>query len=189
MFSGKTGAILFDITSPSNDSLPSFGAAVAGGKDLDRDGTPDFAIGAPLQSGLAGAAYVYSGKTGKLVTRLKPSMTQRFARFGAAIAQSDDTNGDRRADVIVGAPDQDVNGRGHAGEVFVFDGSRGRPLKSVTSAAPQANAGFGTAVTSATFSGNRIAVPVVGAAHQNANLDSPTGVIPHLEIGQIEIQP
>ncbi len=185
VFSGKTGTLLFNLASPVNDPLPSFGSSLAGGKDLNRDGIPDFVVGAPLQGNLQGAVYVYSGSNGTLLRRLRPGNGQRYARFGAAVVLSDDVSGDRRADILVGAPDQDVGNVLHAGEVFVFDGARGKLLQSITSANPQVQAEFGSSVAAADFDHDKIATPVVGAPHQDANLDS----VPHLQIGQIEIQP
>ena len=44
VFSGANGALLFTMASPAapnKDKIPSFGSAVAGGQDLDGDGTPD----------------------------------------------------------------------------------------------------------------------------------------------------
>ena len=175
--------MLFDISSPTADALPSFGTAVSGGKDFDRDGKPDFVIGAPLQKNLRGAAYIFSGSTGTLLSRLRPRPAQAYSRFGAFVVASDDVTGDRRSDVIVSAPDQNVSGITHAGEVFIFDG-RGRLTQSLTSASPQTHTHFGSAVTAADFDRDGIATPVVGTPDQDANLDSTD----HLQIGQIEIQ-
>ena len=183
VFSGRTGAMLFDIASPTADALPSFGTAVSGGKDFDRDGKPDFVIGAPLQKNLRGAAYIFSGSTGTLLSSLRPRPAQAYSRFGAFVLASDDVTGDRRSDVIVSAPDQNVSGITHAGEVFIFDG-RGRLTQSLTSASPQTHTHFGSAVTAADFDRDGIATPVVGTPDQDANLDSTD----HLQIGQIEIQ-
>lgn len=183
VFSGRTGGLLFNIASPTIDALPSFGAAVSGGKDFDRDGKPDFVIGAPLQKNLRGAAYIFSGSTGTLLRNLRPRPAQAFSRFGACVFASDDVTGDRRADVVVSAPDQNVSGVLHAGEVFVFDG-RGKLLQSVTSAAPQTHAHFGSALTAADFDGDGVATLVVGTPDEDANL----GAGDHLQIGQIEIQ-
>src|SRR5438552_8317720 len=49
VFNGATGALLFTLAnpSPSGDKPSSFGYAVAGGQDLDGDGTPDFVVVAP----------------------------------------------------------------------------------------------------------------------------------------------
>lgn len=183
VFSGRTGLLLFNIASPTADALPSFGAAVAGGKDFNRDGKPDFVIGAPLQKNLRGAAYIFSGSTGTLLRNLKPRPAQGFSRFGASVFASDDVTGDRRANVIVSAPDQNVSGVPHAGQVFVFDG-QGKLVQSVTSAAPQTHAHFGSSLTAADFDGNGVSTLVVGTPDQDANVDSRD----HLQIGQIEIQ-
>ena len=53
VFSGKTGNLIFTIVSPFNETLHSFGAAVAGGKDFNHDGKPDLVIGSPLRRGAA----------------------------------------------------------------------------------------------------------------------------------------
>lgn len=184
VFSGKTGVMLFDIASPTQDTPPSFGAAISGGKDFNRDGTPDLVIGAPLQKNLRGAAYIFNGSNGTLLRSLRARPAQNFSRFGASVLASDDVTGDRRADVLVGAPDQNVNGVSHAGEVFVFDG-RGKLAQSLTSEAPQTHAHFGATLTSADFDGNGVATPVVGVPDADANVAG----YDRLQIGQIEIQP
>src|SRR6266567_510461 len=82
VFSGRTGALLFTIASPAArnaEKLPSFGYAVAGGQDVDGDGTPDFVIGAPNQNGLKGAAYVFKGSNGTLLRTLV-NPTHKFAK-------------------------------------------------------------------------------------------------------------
>src|SRR5262249_37491434 len=100
VFNGATGALIFTITNPSApnaERLPSFGAAVAGGLDLDGDGTPDFVIGAPLQNKLQGAAFIFKGSNGTLLRSLRGSR-QAFGKFGASVAVSSDVTGDDRAD-------------------------------------------------------------------------------------------
>lgn len=183
VFSGKTGALLYSIASPKTELLTSFGAVVAGGQDFSKDKKPDIVVGAPLQAGNRGAVYVYNGIDGALIRRLKPAADQAFAQFGAAIYASPDITGDRRADIIVGAPGQNVNGVLGAGQAYVFDGVRGRLTTTLTSANPQAHAGFGSAVTSVLFGGSRVSTPVVGVPYQDAVISNVT----HLQIGQIEI--
>jgi hypothetical protein len=183
VFSGKTGALLFDIASPITDPLPSFGAAVSGDKDFSRDGTADFVIGAPLQKGLQGAVYIFNGSDGTLLRRLQARPAQTFAKFGFSVLASDDLTGDGRPDVLVGAPDQNVNGVNQAGEIFIFNG-RGKLFKSLTSASPQAHAHFGSAVAAGDFNGDGVGTPVVGTPDQDANINGGN----HLQIGQIEIQ-
>ena len=48
--------------------------------------------------------------TGDLIRSLKPPVVQDFAKFGASVYASADVTGDKRADIIVGAPGKDVNG-------------------------------------------------------------------------------
>jgi len=185
VFSGQTGSLLFTINSPASETLHSFGATVAGGKDFNRDGKPDFVIGAPLRDSLRGAAYIFNGSDGSLQQTLLPKKRQPFAKFGTSLAVSDDLTGDGRADIVVDAPGQNVNNLLHAGTITIFDGQRGRVFQTLTSAAPQAHGAFGTGMTTADFDSNGIATVVVGTPAQDAEIDS----VPHLQIGQIEIQP
>src|SRR5882724_4576120 len=121
VFNGATGALIFTLTSPSVPSaerLPSFGAAVAGGQDVNGDGKPDFLIGAPLQSRLKGAAYVFNGSDGTLLRRLR-APSRAMAKFGSSVALSPDLSGDGRPDILVGVPDIAVNGLLNAGQVLI----------------------------------------------------------------------
>jgi len=189
VFSGKTTNLIFTIVSPFAETLHSFGLTVAGGKDFNHDGKPDLVIGSPLQEGLRGAAYIFNGSEGTLQRTLLPATRQPFAKFGASLCVSDDLTGDRRPDVAVGTPGQNVNGLLQAGAITIFDGRRGRVVQTLTSAAPQARALFGSGVTAADLDGDRVATIIAGIPNQDASIDSGTGLVPHLEIGQIEIQP
>jgi hypothetical protein len=188
VFSGQSGGLLFTLKSPAAERLRSFGFAVAGGKDLNRDGIPDFAIGAPLQDGLRGAVYLFSGADGKLLRKLTATQ-QAFAKFGTFVAMSDDLTGDRRPDVLVGAPDQSVGGNKNVGQAFIFSGANGKVVRTVTATTPKAFAGFGSVVTTADTNGDGILETIIGAPFQDADLMDETGDIEtHLQIGQIEIQ-
>ena len=182
VFDGKTGALLYTIVGPETELLTSFGAAVAGGQDFSKDKKPDIVVGAPLQSSSRGAVYVYNGTNGTLIRRLKTPASQTFAQFGASVYAAPDLTGDKRADIIVGAPGQIVNGLLGAGQAFVFDGVKGRLTSTLTSAKPQSNAGFGRALSSILPAGSRVSSPVVGAPYQDS-----FDTITHLQIGQIEI--
>lgn len=85
-----------------------FGSALAVG-DADGDGLSDALIGAPgvdENPDLIGRVFVYRGTTNGFMD--KPNLVlgdgQRGSRFGAALALVRDVNGDRRADLLVGAP-------------------------------------------------------------------------------------
>jgi hypothetical protein len=185
VFSGGTGNMLFDIASPVTEDIHSFGTAVAGGKDFNRDGKPDFVVGSPNQEGFRGAAYIFNGSDGSVQRTLLPKSRQKFAKFGSSLCVSDDLTGDRRPDVAVGAPGQDVKGVRQAGEITVFDGRRGRAVQTISSAAPQTRGLFGAGIAAADFDSNRTDTIIAGTPNQDAVIDT----VSHLEIGQIEIQP
>jgi hypothetical protein len=187
---GATGALIRTITSPVAEKLPSFGSAVAGGGDFNGDGIPDLVIGAPLQAGLAGVAYVYNGANGSQLHRLRAA-PQAFAKFGASVAIIPDVTGDGHPDIMVGAPDQTVNGLANAGEVFIFSGNNGRLFRSVTSQdtdGPKLGAGFGFAVTTADFNGDGVPEIVVGVPFEDKDIIVNGDVETHLQIGMIETQ-
>jgi len=188
VFNGANGALIFTISSPASangNKIPSFGAAVAGGQDVDGDATPDFVISAPSQSSLQGAAYVFKGSNGTLLRSFR-GLTQQFAKFGTSVALTPDVTGDGRPDILVGAPDATVNGLQNAGEVLIFKGSNGRLFRTLTSAVPKGFAGFGFAVTTGNFNGTP--QTVVGVPFEDVDLIVNGDVETHLQCGQIEIQ-
>jgi hypothetical protein len=189
VFNVRTGGLIFTLNSPTKETEPSFGAAVAGGLDLDGDGIPDFAVGAPLQNNAAGRAYIFGGKDGHLLKSMRSSLRERQAKFGASVLLSKDVTGDGVVEVLVGAPEETVNGLLHAGEVFIFDGARGRLLKSLTSVTPQPFAGFSLALATFNVSGSQVDTVAIGTPLQNADImDDDGDIITHLQIGQLEIQ-
>jgi hypothetical protein len=190
VFSGQTGTLIFTIPSPTAEKDPSFGSAVAGGKDLDRDGIPDFAVGAPLLKSAQGGVFLFKGSDGTLIRKLRIPTPQRFAKFGAFVSLTDDLTGDHRADVFVGAPEQDVGGLINAGEGFIFSGGRGILFQTLTSETPQAFAGFGSAFVAPDLAGTGTLTRIIGVPFQNADLIDPDDgdLVTHLQIGQIEIQ-
>jgi len=183
VFNGRTFSLLYSIISPTSDPLPSLGAAVAGGQDLNQDSVPDIVVGAPFQQGYRGAAYAYNGTNGTLIRRLKAPAPQKWAKFGASVYVSTDITGDQKGDVIVGAPGQDVNGLDGAGQAYIYNGTTGRLSVTLTSQTPQSSAGYGLGLGSAVFSG-QTATAIVGAPYQDTVTPDQ---ITHLQAGQIEI--
>ncbi|MEO7951973.1 MAG: integrin alpha [Chthoniobacterales bacterium] len=189
VFSGKTGSLLFTIASPVREKTNSFGTAVAGGKDFDGDGKPDFVVGAPLFKNSQGGAFIFRGSDKKLLRRLSLNSPQNFARFGASVAAVGDMTGDGIPDVMAGVPDQDVSGAINAGQAVIFNGSTGAIFKTLSSETIQATAGFGSAVGAVDFTGNGTFTPIIGVPYQTATLVAPDGDLDtHLQIGQIEIR-
>lgn len=190
VFSGKTGFLIFTISSPARENTNSFGTAVAGGQDFDGDGKPDFVVGAPLLRNSQGGVFIFRGSDKKLLRRLSLPSPQNFASFGASVAAVGDMTGDGKPDVMAGVPDQDVAGAINAGQTVIFDGSTGAIFKTLSSETVQAFAGFGSAVGAVDFTGNGTFTPVIGVPYRTAELIDPIDgdLHTHLQIGQIEIR-
>ncbi len=98
-----------------------FGFSVAGVGDLNSDGYEEIAVGAPIDPGTGGAAYVWYGASS--IASLSASTPWTFAPsaatdLGWTVAAAGDVNGDGYGDLLVG--DADVGGHGQA---YVFHGS------------------------------------------------------------------
>ncbi|MDP1849791.1 MAG: hypothetical protein Q8K79_18540 [Solirubrobacteraceae bacterium] len=107
----------------SGDSV---GGAVAGAGDVNADGVADVIVGRrPLGGrGSWGTAYVVFGRTTLGVVALDRLDAGGFVIDGAgwSVAGAGDVNGDGRADVIVGDPAADGNGRTDSGAAYVVFG-------------------------------------------------------------------
>lgn len=113
------------------DPVDRFGEALAGLGDLDGDGVPDIAVGAPADDGPGinrGAVHVLrmnADGTVKASIELGegsggfPFALDDGACFGAALAALGDLDGDGVPDLAVGARDQDAPGASR-GAVFVL---------------------------------------------------------------------
>lgn len=107
-----------------------FGTLAIALGDHDADGFADYAVAAPNASDPAGAVgpgvvYVYSGRRGTLVRRFVGD--QLGARFGEAMADPGDVDGDGVRDLVAGARDHDAGGS-NAGRVTMFSGATLAPL-------------------------------------------------------------
>ena len=92
------------------------GISVAGAGDVNGDGRPDLVIGAPFEDNNgrqdSGSAYVVFGQPGPATIDLSKLGAQGFRMDGAtpgelagrAVSGAGDVNGDRRPDLLVGAP-------------------------------------------------------------------------------------
>ncbi|KAA0929749.1 FG-GAP-like repeat-containing protein [Streptomyces apricus] len=137
--------------------------------DFNGDGYADLAVGVPegTVDGKARAGYVnvlWGGKRGVgahggiRVTQANPEVPgtpEKGDRFGAAVVL-EDLSGDGIAELLVGAPGEDITGRGtDAGVVTVVGGARSgtRPGANVTTG-PAASAAYGLSVAAADLTGD-----------------------------------
>lgn len=127
VISGATWTQTWTTQGPPASNL---GASVARIGDVDGDGRPDYAIGAPTASlgllGQVGAVYVKSGANGGLLHTLYG--TSAGCRFGHAITGGD-FNGDGTPDGLVGAPYDGPNGvNSGSARVVLMNDAAGTPF-------------------------------------------------------------
>ncbi|MGC4866612.1 hypothetical protein ACLQ3B_14400 [Micromonospora sp. DT53] len=147
--------------------------------DVNGDGLGEVVVGAPgaqtphLNGGLIA---VFAGRSGGLSSSAVQIITQRTAgvpdspededRFGGALAVGDVT-GDGRADVLVGAPGEDIGSRVDAGNITLLKGSAG----GLTGAGAQAFDQNNSAVPDGAENGDKF-----GTAIALLNLTRATGL-------------
>jgi hypothetical protein len=140
--SGATG---LPMTVVSHPMCTGFGASSAGLGDVDGDGRPDFAVGAPAAlSGVIGAGEVriYSGLTGAYLRSFFGASVGAY--FGSALAGGRDLDADGRPDLLIGAPEPTV--AGGTGRVVVVDPGLGTTRMVLVPAAPAVGSRFGQTV-------------------------------------------
>ena len=151
LYSGRSGRLLH--TFAGEVSGDGFGAAVTSA-DVNRDGRNDLVVGAPFTPG-GGLAYVFSGRTFKLLYKILPPDPNHA--FGYGTGMTEDVDRDHRPDLIVGG----------GGAASVFSGRDGHLLYSLPpSAAPRQ---FGTFFLAGVGDLNRDHVPDVYGADYAAD--------------------
>lgn len=168
VYSGATGEVIYRFDGDS--SFDRFGAAVAGGSDIDGDGVPDIAVGAPgvdaddgANGNLAesGSVRVFSGKTGRVIFTRDGPIAQ--GRSGFSVALPGDINADGDNDLLVGAPGDLF---GEIGRARVYSGPAGTLVGMVS--LPQIGSEFGYAVAGAgDVNGDGNLDFIVGAPNQD----------------------
>jgi len=144
VYSGANAAVIWTLSPTVSYAGASFGYSVAGGKDLDGDGTPDFVVGypTPVSSSISGIAMVFSGASGEtLYTFTAPDDN---AQFGSAVAVTGDIDGDGKADFIVGEPAAAPNGSA-SGKAYAYSGANGNLLFTISGSQSNAQLGYALA--------------------------------------------
>lgn len=112
---GRTGKVIWTLA--AGEAGARFGGGTSFAGDLDKDGCGDVIVGAPGAAGSStdpGHAYVFSGKTGRLLATLKGE--RAGDAFGSIVAGSRDP---RHPFLVVGAP---AAGGARTGRVYAFRG-------------------------------------------------------------------
>jgi hypothetical protein len=145
VFSGASGAILYDLTG----SFPNidFGSGTAGLGDLNGDGRSEFAIAAAEESltlAAQGVIRVYSGIDGSVLYTFMGDANPD--RLGTSMEPAGDVDADGKMDLIAGFPGSGLVGQ-YAGGARVYSGATGAVLWTFYGA--QHHAGFGLSVNGA----------------------------------------
>lgn len=136
LLSGADGTVLQTYTAPHHQG--SFGWYVARLDDLDGDGRPDLVAGAPYARDASGAVtsfvWVLSAATGKPLL----SWTDPDPRggFGSVVAGVGDLDGDRKDEVVVGAPGTEDPTHRLPGELRIYSSTTGKELRHWTGRQP-----------------------------------------------------
>ena len=164
LYSGRTGRLLHTWEAAGPDDT--LGAAVAGAGDQDRDGYDDVLVGAigdDLAGVDAGAAFVYSGRTHRVLRRIDGG--DPGDGFGSATDAAASLGGHRPPDLIVGAWHEGPGDAAGGGGVHVL----GRAGERFALTPPAGASVFGNFFVAGVGRVDRDRVPDVYAADYNAN--------------------
>jgi len=133
VYSGAGGELLWTAEGEAGDQ---FGIGIEAAGDVNGDGVPDVAAGAPGGN----YAQAHDGRTGAVLFRFDGP--EEGEALGTKVADVGDVNGDGHADILAGAPANSEAGTG-AGAVYILSGRDGSVLHRWLGEGP--NAALGSA--------------------------------------------
>ncbi len=150
--SGVDGAFMHSINAPAQAAYINSGfGSVSGGGDVDGDGVPDIAIGAPLldvgSATHSGGVFLYSGADYQPIREILANVENEF--LGGATDIRGDYNQDGMSDVLTGAIENNAQAIG-AGKAYLYT------CAPCCSLAGDANHDFSTNIADVTFLIGRI---------------------------------
>jgi hypothetical protein len=129
LMSGKDGTVLR--TYEPRGEAGSFGWYVARLDDLDGDGHPDLAVGAPFAANAGGAmvggVWVISSASGTELYHWEG--TDRRGGFGGVVAAIADLDGDGKGEVAVAVPGTEDQTRTLPGALLIYSGGTGKEIR------------------------------------------------------------
>ena len=150
VYSGKSGALLWKRAGDSGSVL---GTGLEAAGDVNGDGIPDVAAGAPGSN----TVLVLSGRDGKTLLTLKGDSAD--GDLGVSTAGVGDVDGDGRPDIAGGSPSSHQG----TGRVYIFSGKDGHRIETLDG--EHQGDGFGSAVGGA---GGTLIVGASGAGQRKA---------------------
>lgn len=169
LYSTRTGQLIRRWDGKDGDW---FAFAVADAGDVDGDRANDILLGAPAADPSFGPGYVdlVSGKTGSLLHRFVGE--DAGDAFGWAVSSAGDVDGDRRPDILVGAPA--YHDHEHAGASYIYSGRTYGLIRKLEGDAVGDEFGSGTGWTS-DVDGDKVPDQIVGAREAAAPDGRPRG--------------
>jgi hypothetical protein len=123
---------------PGSNANSYFGYELAGGADVNGDGTPDFIAGSPLSA----TATIHSGATGQVLYSY--AFAPPGSQYGFAVALGGDVNGDGVSDFAVGAPHADGVAL-DSGTATLYSGADGSVVESLGGFVAKSQFGYSVA--------------------------------------------
>jgi hypothetical protein len=150
LFSGADGSLLRTVPPPSPARRGRFGFSLAAVPDPNGDLDGDFVVGSPRAftpgRGRTGEAYLVSGLTGSVLTTFASPSLRRQAHFSWSVAAGGSATGLNPAEILIGAPAEEFEGRLRQGRAYLYD-PNGVLLARINDPKLQRDARFGVSVS------------------------------------------